>query len=84
MSIKCILINLFSADNVNEPVRLQKQPIKTDYLELLNTFIERNFYIIALVIMVLSLICFVWVCTTIVGVSATDSGNLYNHIQEVI
>lgn len=47
-------------------------------------WIERNFYIIALAAIVFLLVFFVLFCFWIVGVSALESGNVYNHIGDVI
>lgn len=33
---------------------------------------------------IIGFILFIWLCFAICGVSATDSGNLYNHLQDVI
>ena len=63
---------------------LHKKPTKKDLLEGINCWVERNFYIIALAAIVFLLIVFVITCFLVVGFSATESGLLYNHFQEVI
>ena len=63
---------------------LHKQPTKSDFYRNLNFWIQRNFYIIALVSIIVLLIGFVVVCFAICGVSAVESGIQYNHFQEVI
>ena len=68
----------------NNPVRLQKKPTMKDRKEKFNCWIERNFGIIALIIMLFALISFVIVCYLVVGVSAVESGNYYNHLGGVI
>lgn len=65
----------------NNPVRLQKKPTMK---EKFNCWIQRNFGIIALIIMLLALISFVLMCYAFVGVSAVESGNYYNHMGGVI
>ena len=63
---------------------LYKQPTREDFSRNLNCWIQRNFYIIALAAILTLLVSFVifmfWLC----GVSAVESGNYYNHFQEVI
>ena len=63
---------------------LRKKPTREDHLRDFNCWIERNFYIIALAAIVFLLITFVIVCFAVVGVSAVESGNYYNHFAEVI
>jgi len=83
MIIRTILALLFNADNVNEPVRLQKEPIKTPVNVKVNDFIQRNFYLIALVVMLILLFIIIICCFVFIG-SATDSGNYYYVMKEVI
>lgn len=79
--MKSVLQFLFVSNNSKDI--LSKKPTKEDHLKSLNCFIGRYFYIFALAAIVLLLILFVVVCFAIVG-SATESGNLYNHLGEVI
>jgi len=69
---------------MSSPVRLQKKPTREDYQKEINYWVTRNFGIIAIVTVIFLLIVFVIVCFAIVGVSATDSGVVYNHFNEVI
>lgn len=81
-SILILITGIFGTSN--NPVRLQKKPTMKDRKEKFNCWIERNFGIIALIIMLFALIRFVIVCYLVVGVSAVESGNYYNHLGGVI
>lgn len=63
---------------------LHKKPTKEDFSRNLNCWIQRNFYIICLAFLLILFITFVIFCFWICGVSATESGNVYNHIGDVI
>lgn len=81
MSIYYILVNLFSNPNTRQQVRLNKQLTKDDFKIELLSFIERNFYLIALA----ALIIFTLTCFLIIGTTSTvESGTTYNHLQGVI
>lgn len=69
---------------MSNPVRLQKKPTREDYRKEINYFITRNFGIIAIIAIIFLLVVFVMVCFTVVGASGVESGNYYNHFQEVI
>lgn len=90
MNIKYILVTLFTlftlftGVNVDEPVRLQKQVPKKNIKSKLNDLIQRKFYIIALASIIVALLVFVICCFMIVGISATESGMVYNNLQKVI
>ena len=81
-SILILITGIFGTSN--NPVRLQKKPTMKDRKEKFNCWIQRNFGIIALIIMLFALISFVIVCYLVVGVSAVESGNYYNHLGGVI
>ena len=81
-SLLILITGIFGTSN--NPVRLQKKPTMKDRKENFNCWIQRNFGIIALIIMVLALISFVLMCYAFVGVSAVESGNYYNHLGGVI
>lgn len=81
-SLLILITGIFGTSN--NPVRLQKKPTMKDRKEKFNCWIERNFGIIALIIMLFALISFVIVCYLVVGVSAVESGNYYNHLGGVI
>lgn len=93
MSIRYLLVNLFV--NPNKPVRLEKQVPKQDIfskllvfinfisvvIELILEFIERNFYFI---VIALAFIGFVLGVFYLTGLSAVESGMMYNHLDKVI
>lgn len=81
MSIYYILINLFSNPNTRQQVRLNKQLTKEDFKIKLLSFIEKNFYLIVLALVII----FALTCFLIIGTSSTvESGTTYNHLQGVI
>ena len=84
MNFKTFLVNLFT-EPVNEPVRLEKQeePVSMFLKEKLNQWVERNFYLIALAVMLIALLTVILVCFIWVG-SSVESGNYYYHIKGVI
>ena len=50
----------------------------------LNHFCHRNFYIICVAAIVILLLVFILFCFWIVGVSAVESGTVYNHMGAII
>lgn len=83
-SFLSLLYVLLVGTSTNDKVRLAKKPTKEDHMRNLNCWIQRNFYIIALAAILILLIIFAIVCFMIVGVSAVESGNYYNHLGGVI
>ena len=75
---------MFTGKTINEPVRLEKQASKEPLMIWINSFVERNFYIIALATIIILLACFIITCFLIVGGSATESGLIYNHMGDVL
>lgn len=63
---------------------LRKKPTKEDYIRNFNCWVQRNFGIIVFLTMIALLVIFVIVCYMFVGVSAVESGNVYNHFMDVI
>ena len=59
---------------------LRKKPTKEDYFRDFNCWCQRNFYIIAVISIVLSLLVFVFVCYNVVGVCAVESGGMRNFL----
>ena len=84
ISTLSLLWILLAGTPTNAKHSLYKQPTREDFSRNLNYWIQRNFYIIALAAILILLILFVIVCFWGVGVSTLESGNYYNHIQEVI
>ncbi len=82
--LQTLLILLFGTKENVPKHDLRKTPTKNDYNKILNCWIQRNFYILALITIIICLIGFVIVCFMIVGVSATESGTLYNHMGGMI
>lgn len=70
--------------NSNEKDILRKKPTKEDHIRTIECWIERHFTVLCFIAIVLVLIAFMFVCFTVCGVSATESGVQYNHFQEVI
>lgn len=73
----------FGVTNVAPVYDLHKKE-KPGMKEKINSFVERNFGIIALITLIVMLFLFIAVCFFICGVSAVESGTVYNHFQEVI
>ena len=81
--IQILIISLFGAGK-GPTHDLRKKPTKEDHMRTLNCFIQRYFYIFVAIFIMLLFITFVCVCFASVGASGVESGNYYNHIQEVI
>ena len=81
--INLILINLFTDNEVDEPVRLGKPVSKLSWNKQLNSFIEKNFYLIALALFICLLIVLTIVCFIIIQ-SGTESGLVYNKLGGMI
>jgi hypothetical protein len=62
-------------------VRLEKQPTKEDYFKSFECWIQRHFTILCFIMIVFLLVFFIWLCFTIVGVSAVESGGMRNFIN---
>lgn len=75
---------LIGANNQAPKYNLHKQPTKEDNLLKINRFIEKNFYVISLAFIVLLFLVFIWACFAIVGMSGTESGLTYNHMERII
>lgn len=76
-----IILNLLLFGFINPPSNdLHKRPTREDYKKELNYWIQRNFYIICLAAIVISLIAFVGVCFWVCGVCAVESGAMRNFI----
>ena len=66
---------------MNQPVRLQKDYQEENDFEV---WILNHAHIILPICFVILFVLFIWLCFAITGVSATDSGVVYNHMQDVI
>lgn len=83
MNIRLILITLLAFLGYNlepQPARLGK---KLTLREKINCWVYLHRYELLLVITVMMMIVFALVVFLAIG-SATESGNMYNHIQEVV
>jgi hypothetical protein len=76
-----LLFLLFGQSNCPKHDLRKRESVDTGKI---NRFIQRNWPIIAFIVVSLCFIVFIIACFAIVGASATDSGNLYNHLQDVI
>ena len=83
-SILSLLWILLVGTPTSEKPRLEKQPTKEDFKRNLNYWIARNFNFIALAAVLILVILIGLVCYAVVGVSAVESGNYYNHLGGVI
>ena len=63
---------------------LRKRPTSDDAMKSLNEFLQRNFYIICVASIIFLLIVFVIICYLLVGVSAVESGAVYNNLEAII
>jgi len=81
--IQVLLILLFGNNSQQPKYDLRKAP-KRSMKDAVSSFVQRNFYIICLALIPILLIAFVLVCFAICGVSATESGAVYNGFGKVI
>lgn len=63
---------------------LHKKPCKEDYIQELRVWLTMNFSFIALAAIIGLIVFFVWFCFFITGISAVESGMLYNNLDKVI
>jgi len=65
---------------MSAPVRLQKKRTRDDYMRDVNSWVIKNFGVVALATIITLLIAFIIVCYIVVGVSAVESGTMRNFI----
>ncbi len=82
--IRSLLILLFGTSKNVPKHDLRKRNTSEDAMKSLNEFLQRNFYIICVLAILFLLIVFCTVCYMLVGVSATDSGAMYNSMERII
>ena len=82
--ISLFLISLGFGNKTPTPKYDLRKPEKKSLMQTLNSFVTRYFGIIAVIAIIIALIVFVWACFTFVGASSLESGNVYNHMQDVI
>lgn len=80
MNILLILLTFLGYNLEPQPVRLQK---KVTLREKLNCWVYLHRFELLFLITILVMITFALVVFLAIG-SATDSGNVYNHIQDVV
>ena len=69
----------------NKPkVDLHRKPTFEDRVDEVRDWVNLNFSFIALAVVIGVLVFFVWFCFFMVGLSATESGMLYNNFDKVI
>ena len=84
MNLKSIFILLFGTSRNVPKHDLRKKPTSDDAIMSLNMFLQKNFYIICVLAIIFLIIVFVIICYMLVGVSAVESGAVYNHMEAII
>lgn len=79
-----ILLTLLGFGNNGPKHDLRKQPNKEDNINKIRVWFQMNLDIIALAAVIGSIVFFVWFCFFISGISATESGMIYNNLDKVI
>ena len=78
------MFRMFGFGNNGPKYDLRKKPCKEDYVKELRVWLTMNFSFIALAAIIGLTIFFVWFCFFITGISATESGMVYNNLDKVI
>ena len=78
------ILSLLLGTNTSAKHSLYREPTTDDFRKEFNYWYVRNFNFIALAVLALVFVTFIFVCFAVCGVSATESGNYYNHIGGVI
>ena len=79
------LLQVLILGNRNVPKHdLRKRNTSDDAMKGLNEFLQKNFYIICVLAILFLLIVFVICCYMVVGVSAVESGTVYNNMEAII
>ncbi len=80
-----LLVLLTILGRSNRPkVDLHRKPTFEDRVDEVRDWVNLNFSFIALAVVIGVLVFFVWFCFFMVGLSATESGMLYNNFDKVI
>lgn len=82
--IQMLLITIFGFDNKPKYDLHKKPSWKSQLVVKLNNWIQKYFFVIAFIAIIICLIVFIIVCFTVVGASGVESGNYYNHIKDVV
>lgn len=83
-SILSLLWVLLVGTSTDGKVRLAKQPTKEDDMKNISNWFYMNLDFIALAAILIFLVAFVIFCYWFVGVSAVESGTVYNHMEALI
>jgi len=75
------ILSLLLGTNTGAKNSLHKKPTTYDFKQKVNCWVYRNFYIIALVFLVLVFVTFIFACFAMVGISATESGAMRNFMN---
>ena len=84
--IKFLLVLLVGTQK-NEKARLQKQQeesMLTSLFEKIEAFLMRHASFFLAISLIVLMALFIFLCYAICGISATESGTLYNHWEEII
>ena len=82
--IQFLLILLVGTPKNNKARLGKKEDDISPFLNKLDDWAMRYAHIILPILLITLMILFVLLCYAIIGVSATDSGLQYNHLQDVI
>lgn len=79
-----LLLVLLTIRSNKPKVDLHRKPTFEDRVDKVRNWVNLNFSFIALAVIIGVLVFFVWFCFFMVGLSATESGMLYNNFDKVI
>ena len=83
-NILLVLLTILGFRSNRPKVDLHRKPTFEDRVDEVRDWVTLNFSFIALAVVIGVLVFFVWFCFFMVGLSATDSGMLYNNFDKVI
>ena len=79
-----VLLTILGFRSNRPKVDLHRKPTFEDRVDKVRNWVNLNFSFIALAVVIGVLVFFVWFCFFMVGLSATESGMLYNNFDKVI
>ena len=79
-----VLLTILGFRSNKPKVDLHRKPTFEDRVNEVRDWVNLNFSFIALAVVIGVLVFFVWFCFFMVGLSATESGMLYNNFDKVI
>jgi len=79
-----VLLTILGFRSNRPKVDLHRKPTFEDRVDKVRDWVNLNFSFIALAVVIGVLVFFVWFCFFMVGLSATESGMLYNNFDKVI